>query len=510
MMYWPNGRKILAASRIIAKDQRLNAVFLGNFRCGPDSFLLHFIREELKAKPYLQLEVDEHSADAGMITRCEAFLDSLRNRKRKTGTTQDTPGPKDLDISFHAPEKERVLFVPYMSDHAYMLAAGSRHCGVSAEVLPPQDSKALELGRKYTSSRECFPMICTTGSFIKKAMEPGFDPKRSSFFMPDHNGPCRFGQYNRLQRIILDRIGLSDVKIISPGNDNVYTDLSGGKGMRFWVPTWMGTVAIDILRKLVQERRPYEVHRGECNDCYKKYLQEIIRCIEEGAKDIGDILLSAAEEFAGIEVTGEERKPVISVTGEIFMRDNPFCSGYVVQKLEQLGAETMIAPICEWFNYSTYRYFRDSMWKGDIKGIVMSRILSVFQRFLEHRTVRKITGFVDLYRDIHINDVLRLCNPYVDKSYDGEPALVMGASAGQVSTGIAGIVNILPFTCMPGTLITSISNTFRKDHNNIPWVNIAYDGQEDTAIDTRLQAFMYQAKEYAQKKVESQSRYWKR
>jgi predicted CoA-substrate-specific enzyme activase len=510
MMYWPNGRKILAASRIIAKDQRLHAVFLGNFRCGPDSFLLHFIREELKGRPYLQLEVDEHSADAGMITRCEAFLDSLRNRKKIRKIAQKRTMSKDLDTSLHAPIKERVLYVPYMSDHAYMLAAGSRHCGVSAEVLPPQDSVALELGRKYTSSRECFPMICTTGSFLKKAMEPGFDPKSSSFFMPDHNGPCRFGQYNRLQRIILDRIGFLDVKIISPGNDNAYTDLSGGQGKKFWVPTWKGTVAVDILRKLVQERRPYEVNQGECNECYQKYLREIIRSVEGGAKDLEDVLLSAARAFGDIEVTVEERKPVISVTGEIFMRDNPFCSGYVVQKLERLGAETMIAPIREWFNYSTYRYFRDSVWKRNIKGIIKSRYLRIFQHISEHRTVRKIADFVDLHRDIHIKDVLHLCNSYVDKSYDGEPALIMGTSAGQVATGISGIVNILPFTCMPGTLITSISGAFRKDYDNIPWVNVVYDGQEDTGIDTRLQAFMHQAKEYARRRGLNQSRKWKR
>jgi len=46
-------------------------------------------------------------------------------------------------------------------------------------------------------------------------------------------------------------------------------------------------------------------------------------------------------------------------------------------------------------------------------------------------------------------------------------------------------------------LVASVSNEFRKDHNNIPWENIAYDGQEDTNIDSRLQAFMHQCKSYS-------------
>ena len=68
-MYWPNGQKILAAARIIARNPKLHAVYMGNFRCGPDSFLSHFVHEEMKGKPFMEIEIDEHSADAGMITR---------------------------------------------------------------------------------------------------------------------------------------------------------------------------------------------------------------------------------------------------------------------------------------------------------------------------------------------------------------------------------------------------------------------------------------------------------
>jgi predicted CoA-substrate-specific enzyme activase len=513
MMYWPNGRRILEAARIVANDCRLNAVYLGNFRCGPDSFLSHFVREEMKGKPYLQLEVDEHSADAGMITRCEAFLDSLRKRslqglgRKGTAALQQQGADSDSrravsapQLMRHAPLKERTLYVPYMSDHAYVLAAGSRSCGVHAEVLPPQDETDLDLGRRYTSSRECFPMICTTGSFLKKAFEKGFDPAHSSFFMPDHNGPCRFGQYNRLQRTIFDRLGFGEVELISPGNDNAYADLSGGRVVKFWVPVWKGTVGIDMLRKLLQKKRPYERVKGESNRLYVRYRDELIKDAELGGKNIEDVLTDAAEAFSSIETTGCRRKPIISVTGEIFMRDNPFCSGHVIEKLELLGAETMIAPVREWIHYSTYRYFRDSVWKRDLKGIVSSKLFEFFQHLLERGVLKSVAGSVELFLDIPIREVLKLCSPYVDKSYDGEPAIIMGSSAGQVPAGISGIANILPFTCMPGTLITAISQSFRSDYDNIPWVNIVYDGQQDTGMDTRLEAFMYQTKEYANRR----------
>jgi len=64
---------------------------------------------------------------------------------------------------------------------------------------------------------------------------------------------------------------------------------------------------------------------------------------------------------------------------------------------------------------------------------------------------------------------------------------------------ISGVANILPFTCMPGTVIAAVSEIFRKDHDYIPWLNIAYDGQEDSALESRMQAFMFQVREFYQK-----------
>ena len=80
-MYWRSGQDILRAATIVRDDPRLQAVFLTNFNCGPDAFLITFFREVMGNKPFLELEVDDHTADAGMITRCEAFLDSLGLRR---------------------------------------------------------------------------------------------------------------------------------------------------------------------------------------------------------------------------------------------------------------------------------------------------------------------------------------------------------------------------------------------------------------------------------------------
>jgi predicted nucleotide-binding protein (sugar kinase/HSP70/actin superfamily) len=74
-MYWNYGRKILAAARIVGRHPNLHIIFLTNFKCGPDSYIKHFVTKA-SGKPYLTLQFDGHGNDAGYITRCEAYLDS--------------------------------------------------------------------------------------------------------------------------------------------------------------------------------------------------------------------------------------------------------------------------------------------------------------------------------------------------------------------------------------------------------------------------------------------------
>jgi predicted nucleotide-binding protein (sugar kinase/HSP70/actin superfamily) len=80
-MPWYCGQEILAAAELIRQDPRLVAIYVTNFSCGPDSFLISYFRRMMAGKPHLELEIDEHTADTGLVTRCEAFVESLQARR---------------------------------------------------------------------------------------------------------------------------------------------------------------------------------------------------------------------------------------------------------------------------------------------------------------------------------------------------------------------------------------------------------------------------------------------
>jgi predicted CoA-substrate-specific enzyme activase len=497
MMYWPNGQKILSAARIIATDDRLNAVYLGNFRCGPDSFLRHYVAREMNGKPYLHLEVDEHSANAGMITRIEAFIDSLEGYLK---VKRETARPKETVRTNVRPITERTLYFPYANDVVWAFAGACRSLGMKAEVLPMQDETDLALARKYTNGQECFPLICTTGSFLKKLKEPGVVPGEMAFFMPDHNGPCRFGGYNKLQQIIFERLGFGEAMIIHPSNEDNYASIAPGNPVKWRMLAWRGLVAIDLIRKLLQQKRPYELVKGQSDALYIKAREAIVQSLSEGGKSLKSVLRHYTQEFMAIPYLNGNRRPIIAVVGEIFMRDNAFCSANMVRRLEALGAETLMAPFAEWISYSTYRYTRDSRWKKNTGGYVRSKIQGVLQHQLEHTLVDAVTKITPVGPMVRIEEMLDHCDQYIHRDYDGDPPLSLGTTSILSENYISGVVNILPFTCMPGTLNTSVSDLFRRDHDHLPWENFAYDGQEDSSLDSRLQAFMHQAREFCERK----------
>lgn len=500
-MYWPNGQNILKATKYIARTKNLFAVYLSNFRCGPDSFLLHFVKKEMKGKPFMHLEVDEHSADAGMITRLEAFLDSLKGWKTNHSLEAATKEVEAAEKNAQKVEETRTLYFPYARDSVHILSAATRSCGIPSEVLPMVNEADLELGRKYTNGQECFPFICTAGSFLSKLREPGIDPQKVSFFMPDHNGPCRFGEYNKLHRLIFDKLGYTDAEIVRPSNEDSYATLAPGFAMRWRKNVWKGFVATDLIRKMLEQTRPYEIVKGTTDVIYQEYLQKIITSVENNSKGLTKTLAEAATAFKSIPVEDFGSKPIVAVVGEVFMRDNPFCSNNLVNRLENLGAETLMAPFAEWVNYSTIRYIRDSRWKGNIKNLWKAKIQLFFQKAIEKNIVGSIHNIYELTREVEVEEMLENCGEFIHKDYDGDPALAIGSTVLLAEKQIAGVVNILPFTCMPGTINCTVSHNLRKKFNGLPWENFAYDGHDNIGLDTRFEAFMYQVNEYHEKQL---------
>ncbi len=498
-MYWKYGQKILAAGRIVSRDKRLYALYITNFGCGPDSFISKYFNAELKGKPYLTIEIDEHSADVGAITRCEAFLDSLKNVRNKSefGVRSSEFGVINNEQS----KKKRKIYIPYMDDHGFMAAAAMRANGVDAESLPMSDQTSLDLGRKYTSGKECYPCILTTGDIVKKTMEKEFDRDGTAFFMASAMGPCRFGQYNTFHRMILNELGLHDVPVVTLDQEDSFDEDTKKLGTSFRKLTWNGILLVDYLQKLLRETRPYEVNPGETDAVYKLFLKRGEETVEKQG-DLVKVAEDAREAFSRIKVDRTKPRPLIGIIGEVYVRSHEFSNNYIIRRIEKLGGEVVASPFEEWINYIGYCRKEDCIREKNFKGLLTELISDVVQKYDAYKISKPFKGAIrNFYRELPSREVVKKGKRYLHSSMKGEAILSMGRAVEYAEHEFDGVVNLVPFNCMPGTVVNALLERFQKEHDNIPCLKVAFDGQGQTNEETRLEAFMHQAHQKMQSKL---------
>lgn len=402
-------------------------------------------------------------------------------------------------------KQDKIIYIPWMSDHCYALKGVLDYCGIKGEILPPYDQKDLEYGRRYTRGGECLPFILTTGGFIKLIKEnPDFDPEKSLFLMPTSSGPCRFGQYFNVQKLILEKLGFQ-VEMVSLESYDSYTmkDL----GTKFRRTAWYGILAIDLLQKSLWKIRPYELNLGETDQVYKRSLRRIQESLAEGGVEkLLEATKAIVSEFEQIPI-GEESRPLIGVVGEFYIRTNNFSNLNIVRKIEKLGGEAKVAPVAEWLYYTNRKKIQDTKERKEFFPLMKTWVENLVQIYDEKKIDKYFKPILD-HKDIHepsTTQLIESSDPYIKEAYRGEPVLDVGKAIDYIAKGADGIINLTPFSCMPGIMVRATSNLVRSDYNNLPWLNLTFDGQKYTNLMTRLEAFIFQAKKFNKNKKEREN-----
>ncbi|MGI5828779.1 MAG: BadF/BadG/BcrA/BcrD ATPase family protein [Bradymonadia bacterium] len=494
-VYWTYGQLNLRAATQIRHTPRQFALWCSNYACGPDSFNLHFLSFIMDAKPYCVIETDGHSGDAGTKTRVEAFLHCVKSYEA-------SQNEKIRDLAEierrNAPIKniiaeDRVLLIPPMGDNARIIAAGFRGLGMRCETLPIPTRKTLAYGRRYTSGKECLPMHITLGSLLERVDESP-DEEKLAFFMPRSNGPCRLGCYNLLDKIILERLGLTEkVKIWSLSD----TDYSEGVPMVAVMAIYTAFVACDTLMAALYDIRPIEKVKGKTEAIYQKYLQKLVLLLENLPKykfwrtsiakeiltgnffGIAQILKDAAAEFA--ENRTNISVPTVLLTGEIYVRNDPFANDFMIDALERRGLRVLFAHFSEWIEYA------DVINREILKTATSftDKIASELVRHIINKCYAPMARALKWPQRHSVPDILKTAQKYLRKDLVGEEILSIGTPLHAWNhKQILGVVNVGPLECMPSKIAES--QFFHvAELEGLPSITLAFNGDpiSDNVID---------------------------
>ncbi len=472
-VYWGYSQSNLRVAHQVRRMDGVYSVFCSNYSCGPDSFNLHFYTYIMQNKPFAIIETDGHSGDAGTKTRIEAFLYCVEGDRRLSPERRQTlprtnfksVETRKIDL-YGARQREELIAVPPMSASAPIIAACLRAEGMRAEVLPLPDAEALRLGRKYTSGKECVPMTITLGSMLQRVARDPSGDERFAFFMPTAHGPCRFGVYNLLHKIVFEHLGLKDrIQIVAPEDSDYFAGLPAD----FQVRAFSGFMAADLLEAALHDVRPVEREPGAAQAVFDHYYAELVRLTErlrggELVRALGELagdafgmvplIEEAASEFASLKDFSRD-VPTVSMVGEIYCRLDPFANGFIIDHLERRGLRVTMAPFTEWLEYTTHlqrERVRSGRPRPGDQALAVHTTAAV-QAAVAERFYGIMGGALRWAPRTTVKDSLAAAEPYLSADLTGEAVLTLGGPVHEFLHGhVSGAVAVGPHECMPAKI----------------------------------------------------------
>ncbi|MGV8074532.1 MAG: CoA activase [Syntrophobacteraceae bacterium] len=424
----------------------------------------------------------------------------------------------------------KTLLMPEMTNcGSTLMAAAFRAVGIDTVLL--ETYKGLSLGREFTSGKECFPCQVTLGDVLhhlrneKDRLGPAFSPDNYIYFLPEADGPCRFGMYNKLQRLVLDRFDeFRDIPIAYISTENVYsTDglLPPESSGVFRKLCYVVVIIADIMDRTLWRVRPYEYRLGMTDAFMKQARDTMASTIESiGASlnfnrlyEMVDDIVATAKSFIDPH---KPRRPRIGIVGEIYLRSHSESNQNIIRNLERFGGEVVNASIGEWINFITFEGIRKlkHQWKAawrqqnrqTLRQIARSYIGyqadKFYQTWRQGQLYRRALRHLDIQPDHSISDIERRLdhNRLFDFEIGTEAGLSIGGALAYADHGFDGIVNVFPFTCMPSTICSSVLKPLLLEMR-IPYMDAPYDGAIQPNREVALRTFMYQAARHKESRM---------
>jgi predicted CoA-substrate-specific enzyme activase len=519
-IYWYFGQQDMKSAGLLAREENLYVTFISNFACAPDSFLLHYLRWIMGSKPYLVLELDSHSADAGIDTRVEAFLDIIDGYRRKS--TQKSQERFDNGLRFELVRGEPRLrnllsgtSVPVRNNPdvclllanmgrigAELMGASLRTAGWNAVAMPVPDQRTLQFARRYVSGKECLPSHLVLGSALQYFASPEYRKDITYLLLvPETTGPCRTGQYAVYYDNLFKDLKLENVVIMKLGSDNSYNEL----GPSFSRHAWWGVVLADYLKDMETVLRTCARDPREALARFEREFRRVRAVAETDVTNVLPTLKEVADSLRSIPLRRNPADcPRVLVVGEIYVRRDDFAVDEMVEMFSRKGIIAKVSGITEWLYYCDFTQAYElrkrvrllsplkRVTAPETRELLSWHVRQTYKQWVDRkvREILKPTGLVPDSPHDMLSMMERACKDFVTLELESEITISSGSTAEALHEGYSGVVNISPFACLIGRVIEGVVAPWARDQR-FPMMSVEIDGNllSPTTIN-KLEIFM--------------------
>jgi predicted CoA-substrate-specific enzyme activase len=517
---WHFANQIMNAVALAKSHPNLFLVCVSNFSCTIDAFTHSLIASEMRAKPYLLLEIDSATADAGVQTRLEAFLDIVRNYRARDLPGRQAFSPARLagggQIVSSGGERlaltdPRVrLYLPNFSRyHNDSLALAMRWLGLHPGTVAPLNRMQLERGLRHTSGRECLPLPLCVGQLLQihERRAPG---EVAGFYTVRGGAPCVSDAYlGYFERFIVEQ-RLPDLFILNASGEN---DFLGFPPETLARHVGSAIVLADILIEIENVLRVM----GGPGSVERLGAAWLGAAAKSGSLDEFNAALPAlVGQIAKIPRRGEPGAcPRVVVTGDFFTRFSDFFMEGIRDLYAERGIILKPVDLADLVLYGAYDGIAGtaSTWGMKPGNLALAKACTrifqsdgkeYLQNWLAYQAQRRIEQF---YRDAFLgcgllvadgNDVATLferATEHVSPTVFGEAIPSVGKGAVAAEEGYDGTLLIGPFNCLPYRIAEAILRPLSMQHG-MPMLTYESDGYAVS------QAFLRQADVHIQQVLE--------
>ena len=517
---WTFHSRLYAAADYVGKNDSLELIQLNSFGCGVDAVTTDQVEEILKSydNMYTLIKIDEVNNLGAIRIRIRSLLASMnkriKNKKEELEATKKTADSGEYDIHkipfTKEMKKDYTILIPQMIPiHFELIETAVQSLGYNVHLLRECTEHTVDTGLRYVNNDACYPSILTTGQMIEALQSGKYDVNKTALIMSQTGGGCRATNYIGFIRKALRDAGFSQVPVVS------FNVVGMEKNAGFKITPTMVEKLLkcviygDLLQKLLYKNRAYEVHKGESQALYETWMEKCKSMVRKSSlSEFKSSIYDMVSDFEKIKLDTSIEKPTVGIVGEVLIKYHPFGNNFVVNVLENEGAEVVAPDFMGFVKFiATHKITFNTLLNTDKTKSKIFKIAIDLIDLLEKDTRTALAhskkGYLppcDIWElEDKVKDILSIGNQ------TGEGWFLTAEMIEYIEHDIPNIVCVQPFACLPNHVVGK--GVIKSIREKYPYANISpidYDpGASETNQTNRIKLLTTVAKDNLKKKNKS-------
>jgi len=510
---WMFHSRLYSTADLVGKNDRLELVQLNSFGCGVDAVTTDQVEEILKSydNMYTLIKIDEINNLGAIRIRIRSLLASMNKRlalKKELSEPQENAnssgdyGIEKVMFTKDMKEEGYTILCPQMAPiHFELIESVAKPLGYNIEVLKECTPKTVDIGLRYVNNDACYPAILTTGQMIEALQSGKYDINKTALIMSQTGGGCRATNYIGFIRKALKDAGFGHVPIVS-FNIVGMEKSNGFKLTPKLIENLLKAIIYgDLMQKMLYKNRAYEKNKGETTELYDLWMNRIKDLIKNGTyKQFKQSMYDIVRDFEKIEWIPGLEKPKVGVVGEILIKYHPFGNNFVIEKLEEEGAEVVMPDFMGFVYFMvTHKITFNTLIKTNktLSYIfkVVIKLLDILVRDYKKALSESRKNYMPLANiwelEDSVKDILSIGNQ------TGEGWFLTAEMIEYIHNDVPNIICVQPFACLPNHVVgKGVIKSIRAKYPEANISPVDYDpGASETNQTNRIKLLMTVAKD---------------